>query len=177
MNVPIVQKGDPVLRVVAAEIPQYEIKSERIQDVISRMKDALDSQDDGLAIAAPQIGEPLRIFIISGKVFSGLIENGETVDLSKPKEVPDMIFINPVVTKLSKRKKMMSEGCLSVRNFYGNVSRSSKATVRAFNEKGESFERGGAGIIAQIFQHEIDHLDGILFVDKANDIEEIQPEQ
>ncbi len=168
MKVTIVQKGDPVLRQIAQTVPPEEIGSQKINDIIGQMKAALDSQEDGLAIAAPQIGIPLRIFVISGKVFSGLLDSGEAPD---KKIKPDMVCINPEIVKLSKTKKKMSEGCLSVRTYYGNVLRSTKATIRAFDEHGALFERGGAGILSQVFQHETDHLNGILFVDKAEDIE------
>lgn len=170
--VPIVQKGDPVLRQIAAEVPIEEITSPKIQTVIAHMKKALASQNDGVAIAAPQIGESLRIFVISGNVLTDALR-------SKDEKIPpllDMVFINPKILKLSKDKEKMSEGCLSVRWLYGNVDRAKKAKVRAYNEYGNIFEKGGSGLLAQIFQHEIDHLDGVLFVDKAEDVEELPPE-
>ena len=68
---------------------------------------------------------------------------------------------------MSRGKKNMSEGCLSVRNIYGQVARYNKVSVRAFNEKGSAFTYHSTGLLAQIFQHEIDHLEGILFIDKA----------
>ena len=70
----------------------------------------------------------------------------------------------------------MVEGCLSLRWLYGNVNRKKKVTIVAYNEKGERFQRGASGLLAQIFQHENDHLDGILFTDKAKDVEDIPPE-
>lgn len=90
---------------------------------------------------------------------------------------PDLIFFNPKIIKLSKTKKKVPEGCLSVRWLYGNVSRSTKAFIEAYNEKGEKVSRGASGLLAQIFQHEIDHLNGILFIDTAEDIEDIPPEK
>ncbi len=170
--VDIVQKGDPVLRKQAPAIPLEDIASPHIKKVIEKMKQALSEQEDGVAIAAPQIGESVRIFIVSGKVFAP-----HYPDL-KPGEVipPDLIFINPVITKLSKEKKKMAEGCLSVRWLYGNVYRSTRATVEAYDETGKKFSRGGAGLLAQIFQHETDHLNGVLFIDTAEDIEDVPPE-
>lgn len=170
--VEIVQKEDPVLRGRAAEVPIEEIPTAKIQKIIKDMKVALASQDDGVAIAAPQIGVPLRIFVMSGKVF----------DLLRPDEDPDVVhedvvFINPEILKISKERQKMEEGCLSVRWLYGRVSRAKKATVKAYDEKGQAFTRGGSNLVAQIFQHEMDHLDGILFVDKADDVEELPPEE
>ncbi|MFA6297328.1 MAG: peptide deformylase [Candidatus Paceibacterota bacterium] len=180
MSTEIVQQNEPVLREIAQEIPIKDIKSPRIQKILKDMKVALASQDDGVAIAAPQIGVPLRIFVVAGALFD-MIKNEEEggKDLVKrktKKEVsPDMVFINPVVTKLSKTTEMMEEGCLSVRYLYGKVRRSTKATVQAYDENGKKFERGGSGMLAQVFQHETDHLDGTLFIDKAVDVEDLPP--
>ena len=177
----ILQKEAPNLREISKAIPVDKIASAKIQSIIRDMKSALASQDDGVAIAAPQIGQSLRIFVISGKVESILKGSDlapEQSENSKNKEkfVADLVFINPVIKKISKEKIIIEEGCLSVRYLYGKVSRSSKATVEAYDENGKKFTRGGSGLIAQIFQHEIDHLDGVLFIDKAKYIEEILPE-
>ncbi len=179
----ILQKEESVLREIAKEVPLEEISTPRIQKILSEMKEALDSQDDGVAIAAPQIGYSLRIFVMSGKVEEILaeakrhrgLEDEEIKDIKKIK-YPDTVFINPTIKKISKERKKVEEGCLSVRYLYGKVSRAKKATVVAYDEFGNKFERGGTSLVAQIFQHEIDHLDGILFIDKAENIEEILPE-
>ena len=91
----------------------------------------------------------------------------------KMAEFEDLIFINPEIKKLSHKKQWLSEGCLSVKGIYGKVQRSEKVTVKAFNEKGEIFSRGASKLLAQTIQHENDHLDGILFCDKAKDLEKI----
>ncbi len=166
----IVQDGHPALRQVAKEVVLSEISSKKIQGVITTMKANLATQDDGVAIAAPQIGEPLRIFIVSGEVMK----------LADPKykgEERDLIFINPVISKLSKEKHEVEEGCLSVRWKYGKIERSKKATVKAYDEHGNLFERGASGLLAQVFQHETDHLNGILFIDSAHDVKDLPPEE
>ena len=168
----IVQKDNPVLRQEAKQVPISEISSRRIQLIIKHMKEALASQEDGVAIAAPQIGERLAIFVISNKVFS-MVSGKKNV----LKDGEDMVFINPVITSLSKAKADMEEGCLSVRWLYGKVKRSVKATIKAYNEKGFEFTKKGDGLLAQIFQHEVDHLHGILFHDKAFDIKDVPPEK
>jgi len=127
------------------------------------MSETLATQKDGVAIAAPQIGVSLRVFIVSGKLFS----TEEDVDYSI---LPDLVFINPKIIKTSKDTSSEEEGCLSVVGKYGTVGRPTKTTVRAYNENGEVFERGGAGLLSKIFQHEIDHLNGILFIDKAEEV-------
>ncbi len=179
MGKKILQKEAPVLREIAKEVTLEEISSPKIQKILNEMKEALASQDDGVAIAAPQIGYSLRIFVVSHKV-AGLTKKpkrskGEYIEA--PEAVPqDSVYINPVIQKLSKEKKVLEEGCLSVRYLYGKVSRSHKATVEAYDENGKKFTRGGTGLLAQAFQHETDHLNGILFIDKAKYVEEMVPE-
>lgn len=164
--VKIVQQEATVLRERAHEVPVGKIVSPEIKKVLKAMSAALAKEEDGVAIAAPQIGESLRIFVVSGRLIT---EEGEKVK-------DDLIFINPVIKSASKKKVEMDEGCLSVRWLYGKVKRSDKVTVEAYNEKGKKFTRHGSGLWAQIFQHEIDHLDGILFIDKAKDLTEMRPE-
>jgi peptide deformylase len=166
----IVQREHPVLREVARSVPVKEIASERIANIIQKMSTVLATQKDGVAIAAPQIGENLRIFVVSGKRL-------KEADKSFKGDGNDLVFINPEIVKASKEKKTVEEGCLSVRWLYGKVNRSVRATVTAYNEKGEKLERGGSGVLAQIFQHEVDHLNGILFTDKAKEIWEMSDEE
>jgi len=168
----IVQSEDKVLRKISKEVPISDITKPKIQKIISDMSIALDSQYDGVAIAAPQIGVSLRIFIVSGRVFDEAFIKGENQNIQKIKE-PNMVFINPVVKKTSKDRKLMMEGCLSVRPLYGKVRRATRATVEAYNEHGKKFTKDGSGLLAHIFQHETDHLDGVLFIDKAKDLHEI----
>ena len=168
----ILQRDDPVLRKTALPVAIKDIKSKRIKDIIQKMKLAMNTQEDGVAIAAPQIGESLRIFVVSGKALAW------TKKVRKPEEVEkfeDLIFINPEITKSSKKKKSLEEGCLSVRYLYGKVERSDKVTLKAYTDMGKLVERGASGLLAQIFQHELDHLNGILFIDKAEDLKEMPP--
>ena len=173
----IVQKNDRVLRQNTKEIPVNEIKTLKIKKVLKEMSSALKSQSDGVAIAAPQIGYPLSIFVVSGKIFHKDFVRGEEEFKKIPKkEIPsDLIFINPKISKLSKEKEWLAEGCLSVRWLYGKTFRSKKATVVAYDKNGKKFQRGASGLLAQIFQHETDHLKGILFIDHAKEIKEELP--
>jgi peptide deformylase len=174
--VDIVQKGNPVLRQTARTIPVDEIRSAKIQKILEDMKNALTLQDDGVAIAAPQIGQSLRIFIVSKKV-AALAKGHEDMSEKGLSKFKDVVYINPEIKKLSRIKLRLDEGCLSVRYLYGKVERAEKATVTAYDEKGKKFTKGASGLLAQIFQHETDHLNGILFVDKADDIVEVLPEK
>ena len=180
----IVQNGDPVLRKIADEVPVSSITKPNIKKVIDDMTTALHSQDDGVAIAAPQIGVSLRIFVVSGRVFDDDFIRGKDPALSpsmpmntKKVSHPDLVFINPVFKKVSRDRKLLSEGCLSVRPVYGKVRRATKATVEAYDKLGNKFTMSGSGLLAHIFQHETDHLDGILFIDKARDIHESTSEE
>lgn len=168
--VTIIQKDNPVLRARAAEVPLDEIKGKSIRKIIADMKKSLATQADGVAIAAPQIGASVRIFVVSGRVFEGAFERGEGMPEGTAVKMPDAVYINPVITKLSKKKRWMHEGCLSVRPLWGEVERSINATVEAYDEHGAKFTRGAGGLLAHIFQHETDHLDGVLFIDKARNV-------
>ncbi|MBP9710697.1 MAG: peptide deformylase [Candidatus Pacebacteria bacterium] len=164
MNDSIVQIGDPVLKAVAKPVLKKDIASRKIQTLLSKMSKVLAKEGFGVALAAPQVGESLRIFVIAGKVF----QPEEMAD-DKPTP-PDRVFINPEFVRVSKATVEMTEGCLSVRHKYGSVVRHEKASVKALNEKGAPFIYHGSGLVAQIFQHEIDHLDGILYIDKAESV-------
>jgi peptide deformylase len=162
-EIDIKQKGEPVLEKKAIAVQLDQMKSSDVQQIIKDMKATLHNTDDGVAIAAPQIGKSVRIFIIRGSVL------GDRADVDNQ----DKIFINPEIISTSRNTEIVDEGCLSVRDIYGKIKRSTQATVRAFDEEGNEFEMGGSGLIAQIFQHETDHLDGILFTDKATDLKKI----
>jgi peptide deformylase len=166
----IVQRDNPILHKKAKTVPLADIGSAYIQKVIADMSAAMNSQKDGIAIAAPQIGSPLRIFVVSGDLL-------KQADKTYTGDGGNLIFINPEITKLSRDKKDMEEGCLSVRWLYGRVKRSTRATLRAYNEKGVRIERGASGLLAQIFQHETDHLNGELFIDKAEQVWQMSEEE
>lgn len=163
----IVQEPAPVLRAIAAPVPLSDIGSKQLEAIVEDMKRALAGEDDGVAIAAPQIGVSLRIFVVAQRISKRFQK-----DLND-----DMVFINPEITRLGKKKEPLSEGCLSVRWKYGTVKRSLTATVRALNMQGNEFVMSASGLLAQIFQHEIDHLNGTLFIDKATDVQDMPPEK
>jgi peptide deformylase len=163
----IVQEGDPVLRKVAQPVPLKDIGSARLMRIIKDMQEALAKEEHGVALAAPQIGVSLRLFIIAKRVF-----NEKHADIEDGTEAPkdDLVFINPEFVRRSRKTSKMSEGCLSVRGIFGMARRHDKASIRAYNEKGERFVWNGSGLVAQIFQHETDHLNGTLFIDHAEEL-------
>src|SRR5680860_191171 len=162
----ILQKDEPLLREHSLEVPFEEISSDYVQGVIADMKAAMRKEDDAAAIAAPQIGQLLRIFIIS-KAISSDKDDDSGIGL---------VFINPKIIKHSKKKRSVEEGCLSVRWLYGDVERFEKVTVEAYDEAGTRVIYGGSGIVAQAFQHEIDHLNGVLFNDKDKNVRDMTNE-
>lgn len=157
----IVQIGDPVLATEAKPVAKKDIASRKVQTLLTKMRRVLANEQYGVALAAPQVGASLRIFIIAGKVFKS---EDTAEDASTPS---DRVFINPEFIRKSKSTKEMTEGCLSIRHKYGSVMRHEKASVKALDEKGQPFVYHGSGLVAQIFQHEIDHLDGTLYTDIA----------
>lgn len=153
-----------------------------MRKLIADMSALLAKEEYGVALAAPQVGEPIRLFIVSGRALARGKRNapdepaGDIADESVQKEretkkfeaaLPDLVYINPELLKISRKKIKKHEGCLSVRGKWGEVPRAEKATVRAYDKNGVQFTRGASGFLAHIFQHELDHLDGILYTDKA----------
>lgn len=175
-NIPsILTEPNPILRKRADEVPAEEIQTARMKNIIQAMKEALKRSDDGVGIAAPQIGHSIRIFLIS--------EEAETIDQNQEarmknqevenndqekKEWDYYVFINPVITKFSTKKADMAEGCLSVPGIFGMVRRPAKVTVEWLDEFGKKRSRGCSKFFARVIQHETDHINGILFIDKMH---------
>lgn len=161
-------EGDPVLRQKALPVPSEMIGTPELDAMIATMKKALRDEPFGVAIAAPQVGISYRIFVVRGYVFENLRRADPGAN-----DLADVVFINPVITYRSEKKdEIEGEGCLSVPNIYGTISRSSRVRVVAQDEKGKKMLRNGSGFIAEIYEHETDHLDGILFIDKATNLHE-----
>jgi peptide deformylase len=138
------------------------IVSDQIKQVIASMKSAtLDWEDSrkhevGVALAAVQIDKPLRIVIIRS-------------NFNDKSDRTFQIFINPKITKFEGAVKEDFEGCLSIRDMYGKVPRYEKIRVSALNELGRPVRLTASGFLARVFQHEIDHTNGIAFVDHIKD--------
>jgi len=166
----IVQQGAPVLDAVAEPVPEEVFGSAELARVIARMSEALDREPDGVALAAPQIGVSWRLFIVRKDRTlppAPLVAEGTTISLPPPPPAEIEVYINPEIIKTSRKRVPSDEGCLSVRGIYGTTRRHERVTVRARRPDGSKFERGGGGLLAQIFEHEIDHLNGTLFIEHA----------
>ena len=138
----IVKVGDDVLRKVCRTQMNFD---EKLWSLLDDMAETM-YKAEGVGLAAPQVGILRRVCVVD--VGEGLIE-----------------LINPVITEKSGSQKG-SEGCLSVPDRYEEVTRPNKVTVRAQNRKGENIEIKAEGFLARAFCHEIDHLDGILYIDR-----------
>ncbi len=175
----IVQEGHAALHAISEEIPSSEFGGKKLTTLIAEMKKLLAKEEYGVALAAPQVGESVRLFIVSGAAVGkrekasaerGVNEPSLEARSSKLEAAPDQIYINPILIKLSRGKKDKHEGCLSIRGKWGMVPRAEKATITAYDEHGKKFTRGASGLLAHIFQHEMDHLDGVLYIDKATEL-------
>lgn len=164
----IMTVGNPVLRLKATSIAREEIGSRKITSIIKKMSDALRATDDGIGIAAPQIGVSLRMFLASEEALAIDMGTVGHPEHTKKRKWIYYVFINPEMVKHSGKKTKATEGCLSVPKKYGLVPRSEKVRVRALDEHGKKFERGASGLFARLLQHELDHLEGILYIDKAD---------
>ena len=143
---PIVQTGAEVLRKKCEEVTSFDLK---LCNLLNDMKDTLKDAK-GAGLAAPQVGVSKRIFIIDTD--DGVVE-----------------FINPVILGTSGSQYGV-EGCLSVKGKWGDVKRPKKVTVEAFDRYGKKFKYVGRDFLAKALSHENDHLDGILYTDKANNL-------
>jgi peptide deformylase len=147
---PILVVGNPVLRQKAKRVTQFDKNLQRlVDDMIETMRAA-----PGVGLAGPQIGVPLRLAVI---------------------EVDDEItvIINPEIVKRTGEVEL-DEGCLSVPGFWGKLHRSEKVTVKARNREGREFRLNAEGLLAQALQHEIDHLDGMLYIDRMPTLDDLQ---
>lgn len=179
---PIVKNPHKILRTVAANIPLKNIPTPKIQGLLLDMKRALHASKDGVGLAAPQIGEPVRIFLVSEEaeyIDMRPVEKptDEEIEERKKKQWNYFVYINPSVRKISKRKNRYPEGCLSVPGVFGFVPRPEKITVEAYDENGKKFTRGASRFFARVLQHELDHIDGVLFIDKVEKILDARDER
>ena len=161
MILPIVAYGDPILKMVAEEIPE---NSPELTQLIADMFETMYLAK-GVGLAAPQIGQSIRLFIVDGAPFAD--EEGEEPD---PKAVGiesfKKVFINPIIEEQSGEVWAFQEGCLSIPKIRENVHRKESILVSYFDENWLFHEERFDGYAARIIQHEYDHLEGILFIDK-----------
>jgi peptide deformylase len=153
MIYPIVVYGSPVLRTVAKEInADYPNLRQFLDDLFETMYKA-----DGMGLAAPQVGKSIRVFVVDGTSLED--DEPSMKDFKKT-------FINPKILELEGESLVMNEGCLSLPKLREDVNRYNKVKIRYYDENFNFFEEEFEGLKARVIQHEYDHLEGVLFIDK-----------
>ena len=154
---PVLRMGDP--RLWQKSLPVENFNTRELDELLVDMRDTM-AQLNGAGLAAPQIGVPLRVVIF------GVTENPRYPDIEP---VPDTVLINPVLTPLSGEEEEGWEGCLSVPGMRGWVPRFKKLRYAGYDERGRRFQREVEGFHARVVQHEVDHLDGVLYPMRIRD--------
>jgi len=155
-SLPIITHPNKSLRGKSEEVVKNKIDTEEINQLIRNMIKTM-LERDGIGLSAPQIGKNIRLIIIN-------TEDGV------------LIMFNPKTTKKSWFRQLDQEGCLSVPNTFGSVKRHKKIVCCFLNKQGEEDKIKAEGFLSRVIQHEIDHLDGILFIDKAKNIQKVTEE-
>ena len=155
----ILHVGNPLLREVSREVTPQELASAEVQRLIDDLVDTMHAAN-GAGIAAPQVGELLRIATIE-------VTRNPRYPYKPP--IPLTVVVNPVVEFLDDELVEVNEGCLSVPNMRGNVMRHVNIRVRYLDRHGVQHDEVKRGLTAGTFQHELDHLDGLLFLDRVHD--------
>ena len=164
MILPIVAYGDPVLRKVAVDI---DASYPDLQKLITNMRETMYNAS-GVGLAAPQIGKSIRLFLIDASPFA------EDKDLSNEDRETlktfNKVFINAKILEEEGDEWAFNEGCLSIPDVREDVFRQPKITIAYFDEKFEKYTETLEGLAARVFQHEYDHIEGVLFTDKLSSL-------
>ncbi|MCL7988238.1 peptide deformylase [Sphingobacterium sp. lm-10] len=159
MKLPIVAYGDPVLRTKAQEIEEdYPNLKGLIEDMFDTMYAA-----SGVGLAAPQVGLPIRLFVIDASPFGEDDEDGAGDPTAKDFK---HVFINPIMVEQSGKEWGFNEGCLSIPHINEEVMRKENIIINYLDENFEEYEMELTGLAARVVQHEYDHIEGKLFLDK-----------
>lgn len=164
MILQIVKYGDPVLR---AKGERVEMINDHVRELAADMVDTMRNAN-GLGLAAQQVGEALQMFVLEVPWIddrpSGMIVDGQEADFEA---MMPMVLINPEI-ELSSEREIGSEGCLSFPEMSADIPRATEVTVRAMDLDGNKVEFSATGLLARAVQHEFDHLQGVLFIDRMN---------
>ena len=159
----IVVAGNPVLRQKSIKIRNFGAS---IEDLVTDMLDTMRSAD-GLGLAAPQIGVPLRLIVIETQP-----ADDDEGNATEPSAL--YVYCNPEIVESSGEEEA-DEGCLSVPGYVGAVTRATSVTVKGQDARGRKVRTKAEGLLARAFQHEIDHLNGTLFIDRVDSPEKLRP--
>jgi peptide deformylase len=163
----IVTLPDPVLRRKARAVTKFDKPLQTlIDDMIETMRDA-----PGVGLAAPQVGISERLIVVE------YFENEEAEEAEDEAKKKVWVMLNPEIVKASEEKVMGVEGCLSIPSLVGEVERHEALQIKGLNRRGQPMRVKAQGWLARIFQHEIDHLNGVLFTDLATKVWQPQTEE
>lgn len=164
MILPIVAYGDPVLKKKAKDIPEDYPK---LEELINNMWDTMYNAY-GVGLAAPQVGLPIRMFMIDPAPFA----EDEELEEAEQEALKDMrkVFINPQITEETGEEWAFSEGCLSIPEVREDVFRQPDITIEYYDENWKKHTEKYSGLAARVIQHEYDHIEGILFTDKLSSL-------
>lgn len=165
MKLEIVQAGNPVLRKQSRPLTREEILSPSIQELIPSMRDTM-REAPGVGLAAPQIGQAIQLAVIEDRATHVKDLSAEELAARQRSAIPFHVIINPKLTVVGNLSAVFFEGCLSVEGYQAIVDRALDVRVECLNERGEEVTINAHGWYARILQHEIDHLNGILYVDR-----------
>jgi peptide deformylase len=161
----VARMGHPVLRAKARPLHPSDIRTPKIQQLIDDMLDTM-MEYQGIGLAAPQVHEGLRLFVAGFAPDAGEEDEDEDRD---EHGVPQMVLINPEIEVVGRETVEDWEGCLSIPDIRGRVPRARRISVTAYNRQGKKIRLEASGFTARVIQHETDHLDGILFLDRIKD--------
>jgi peptide deformylase len=167
MLLKIVQAGHPVLRERARELSPEELRSAETQQLIALMRDTMRDAP-GVGLAAPQVGVGLRLAVIEDAPEYLTNVSAEVRDEREREGVPFHVIVNPTLHLVPGDDVTFTEGCLSVRGYVARVARARRVRVECLDEHGAPRVIEARGWYARILQHEIDHLDGTLYVDRMD---------
>jgi peptide deformylase len=165
MKLKIVQAGDPVLRKQSRPLTRKEISSPSTQLLIEMMRTTM-REAPGVGLAAPQIGKSIQLAVIEDRAEYLNRLSADALAEYQRAAIPFHVIINPKLTILDKSPATFFEGCLSVEGYQAIVDRALKVRVECLNERGEEVTINAHGWHARILQHEIDHLNGKLYIDR-----------
>ena len=165
MKLKIVQAGDPVLRKQGRQLTKNEIKSPEIQQLIELMRTTMH-EAPGVGLAAPQVGVSIQLAVIEDQPDYLAHHSADELAELQRSAVPFHVIINPKLTLLDNEWAQFFEGCLSVEGYQAIVDRALDVRVECLNERGEEVTINAHGWYARILQHEIDHLNGTLYIDR-----------
>ena len=167
MSLKLLQVGEPVLREKARELSREEVLSDRTQGLITLMHETLRDAP-GVGLAAPQIGEGIQLAIIEDLAEYCRDLPPEEVAAKERAPVPFHVIINPRIASYGEEKVEFFEGCLSLAGFMGRISRSREIVVECLDQQARLRTIRASGWYARILQHEIDHLNGTIYIDRMD---------